>query len=151
MEKKIMEEHNMNLLLDLKEILYKNNDKEHEMRIIVEPHKVKVELIYNQEEINCNDYSKQAIIHKQAIIPIVYNCSMEFAYIQDIRYRENAYEIYFDEIKLCYDIMSYLELHGKEIIEYCNMLSLDNRDFTTCDGKCGCSKCCENNTEDDLK
>lgn len=138
----------MNLLLDLKEILYKNNDKEHEMRIIVEPHGVKVDLIYNQEETN---YNEQAVSHNRVIIPIVYNCSTEFAYIHDIRYLENAYEMYFDEIKLCYDIMSYLELHGKDIAEYCHMLSLDNRDLTTCDGRRGCGKCCENNTEDDLK
>ena len=111
----------MNLLFDLREILYDNKDKEHEMRIIVDFFKVQVELIYNTAE--TNDEEKM-------VIPIVYDTCMEFAYIDDKQYREryhneDDYGIVKDEAKLIYDIMSYLELHGKEIGEYCQMLGFD--------------------------
>lgn len=111
----------MNLLFDLKEILYDNNDTEHELRISVDPYEVKVELIYQE-------MTKDAY---EICIPIVYNLAMGFAYIPDDEYREKYivedYGITCSETKIIYDIMSYLEMHGQEICAFCDMLGLDGR------------------------
>ena len=112
----------MNLLFDLREILYDNKDKEHEMRIIVERFKVQVDLIYNPNETNDEEVM---------VIPIVYDPVLEFAYVDDEQYRKNyhnedGYGIVKDEAKLIYDIMSYLELHGNEIWEFCRSLGIDD-------------------------
>jgi hypothetical protein len=111
----------MNLLFDLKEILYNNKDNEHEMRITVDSYEIKVELIYDPS--NSEEFGKE-----ETVLTIVYDTCVEFAYIPDKEYREKYivadYGIDKLEAKLVYDIMSYLELNGSEISEYCNMLSL---------------------------
>ena len=112
----------MNLLFDLKEILYDNKDLEHEMSVTVTPNGVRVELIYPSAT-----YSEE-----DTILPIVYDNAVEFAYIPDKDYREkyivNDYGIYKLETKLAFDIMSYLEAHGAEICEMCDMFGLYDRE-----------------------
>ena len=113
----------MNLLFDLKEILYDNHDNEHEMRITVDPYEVRVELIYDPS-------ASEKYGEEETVLTIVYESSLEFAYIPDKDYREKYivgdYGIDKLEAKLVYDIMSYLELHGSEISELCNSLSLQD-------------------------
>ena len=113
----------MNLLSDLQKILYDNNDKEHEMRITVDWYEVKVELIYNPELTDMNE---------ETVIPIVFDCMESFAYIPDNEYRKkfNVGDFGLDshEIKIIHEIMSYLELHGKEITDFCYKYSLLSRE-----------------------
>ena len=109
----------MNLLFDLKEILYDNKDNEHELRVTEDTFGVLVELIYDPSEY---DYEENTVL------PIVYDALVGFAYIPDDEYRKkynvNDYGVDKHEIKMVYDIMSYLEKNGKEICEYCNSISL---------------------------
>ena len=97
----------MNLLFDLKEILYDNRDNEHEMRITVDPYEIKVELLYDPEL-------------SEEVLTILYNIGLGFAYTM------KDYGIDTRESKLAYDIMSYLELHGAEISDFCDSISLHN-------------------------
>lgn len=114
----------MNLLFDLKEILYDNKDNEHEMRITVDRFGVLVELIYDPD----SDDGEENII-----LPIYYDAVVEFAYIPDDQYRSkyNASDYGIDilEAKLVYDIMSYLQLHGDEIVQFCTSLSLEEERY----------------------
>lgn len=113
----------MNLLFDLKEILYDNKDLEHEMSVTVTPYEVRVELTYDPEQ---NDGSTETVL------TIVYDNLVGFAYVPDDDYRKKYlvkdYGIYKLEAKLMYDIMSYLEAHGTEICEMCDMFGLYDRE-----------------------
>lgn len=112
----------MNLLFDLKEILYDNKDLEHEMSVTVSPYEVRVELMYVCDASDGID----------TVLTIVYDTLVNFAYIPDKDYREKYivkdYGIYKLEAKLVYDIMSYLETHGTEICEMCDMFGLYDRE-----------------------
>lgn len=101
----------MNLLFDLKEILTQDNDHEHSLRVSADPCEVRVELIWSEED------------DEKVVLPIVYDACLEFAYIPDKEYRKkyniDTFGIDKLEAKLAFDIMSYLELHGTEIIALC--------------------------------
>ena len=113
----------MNLLFDLKEILYDNKDLEHEMSVTVTPYEVKVELTYDPDQNDGNT---------ETVLTIVYDNLVGFAYVPDDDYRKKYlvkdYGIYKLEAKLMYDIMSYLEAHGTEICEMGDMFGLYDRE-----------------------
>lgn len=112
----------MNLLFDLKEILYDNKDLEHEMSVMVTPYEVRVEL---RCAYNC-------VEDTDTVLTIVYDNRVGFAYVPDKDYREKYivkdYGVDKLEAKLTYDIMSYLEAHGTEICEMGDMLGLYDRE-----------------------
>lgn len=102
----------MNLLEDIKKIV--KEDKEHNVKVVVDNLSVKVYLDYDPG----NDYEEKMLI------PIEYTTLEEFAYIPDGEYREkyNAcdYGIDLSEITLIKRIMEYLESHKKEINNLCD-------------------------------
>lgn len=102
----------MNILKDIKEILIRNRDKEHHLKIEVSWDGVTVYLEYDPE------------IVEKCVIPIRYETLEEFAYIPDKEYRDkynpNDYGIDLREITLIKEIMEYLESHSTEINELCN-------------------------------
>lgn len=101
----------MNLLFDLKEILLQDDDHEHDLRVSADPYEVRVELIWSEED------------DEKVVLPIVYDACLEFTYIPDKEYRAkyniDTFGIDKLEVKLAFDIMSYLELHGAEITQMC--------------------------------
>ena len=103
----------MDILKDIKDILIKNKDTEHMLKIVVDWSGVTVYLDYDPEK----DFAEKCVI------PIQYDVTDEFAYIPDSEYREkyhpNDYGIEFKEIVLIKEIMEYLESHSKEINDLC--------------------------------
>ena len=99
----------MDLLNDIKKILFKHNDKEHHLEISISWDTIKVYLTYDP----AHDFSEDVII------PIYYDTLEEFAYIPDNKYREKFnpgdFGIDSSEIKIINEIMQYLESHKKEI------------------------------------
>lgn len=97
------------------------NDKEHHLKIVVEQYEVSVYLEYDPEQ----EYNEKIVI------PIKFTTVEEFAYIPDDEYRKmfnpNDFGIDKTEIKLIYEIMDYLEKHGKEICEICDKYNWENR------------------------
>jgi hypothetical protein len=103
----------MDLVADLKDIMIKNNDKEHNLKVEVDNMGVKVFL----------DYDPDGNYEEKTMIPIEYTTCEEFAYIPDSEYREkfivNDYGMDLHEITLIKDIMQYLEDHKEEIGKLC--------------------------------
>ena len=111
----------MDILKDIKDILIKNKDTEHMLKIVVDWSGVTVYL----------DYDPEKDFEEKCIIPIQYDISNEFAYISDSEYREkfhpNDYGIEYKEIVLIKEIMEYLESHSKEINDLCFGYDLEDR------------------------
>lgn len=107
----------MDILRDIAEIV--KDDKEHDIKVIVDPCGITVELEYEPfESGNC-------------IIPVRYDTLEEFAYIPDSEYREKFqptdYGIDLNEIKMIHGIMEYFESHKEEISEICNKFNIESR------------------------
>lgn len=103
----------MDILKDIKEIMIKNKDKEHHIRVEVSGFGIYVYL----------EYDPGAIFDEKCIIPIKYDISDGFAYISNDEYRKmynpEDYGIDLIEISIIKEIMGYLESHSKEINELC--------------------------------
>ena len=103
----------MDVLKDIRDILIKNKDAEHMLKIVVDWSGVIVYL----------DYDPEKDFEEKCIIPIRYDTLDEFAYIPDSEYREkfhpNDYGIEYKEIVLIKEIMEYLESHREEINHLC--------------------------------
>lgn len=103
----------MNVLQDIKDILVKNKDKEHHLKVDVSWEGVTVYLEYDPDK----------EFEEKCIIPIRYDTLEEFAYIPNDEYRDkynpNDYGIYLKEVILIKEIMEYLEAYSIEINELC--------------------------------
>jgi len=115
----------LNILQDIKEILIKNKDKEHHLKIEISWDSVTVYLEYDPEK----DFDEKSII------PIRYETLEEFAYIPDKEYREkynpDDYGIDLKEIILIKEIMKYLESHSTEIDELCTGYDWEGREINS--------------------
>lgn len=113
----------MNLLEDIANILIKNKDNEHYLKVEVDEWDVKVYLEYSP---NGNYIDKE---DEQMLIPIIYSSVDEFAYIPDDEYRKlynpTEYGIDNTEIKIINDIMEYLVNHKKEIKMMCGKFNIN--------------------------
>lgn len=115
----------MNILQDIKDILVKNKDKEHHLKVDVSWDGVIVYLEYDPDK----------EFEEKCIIPIRYETLEEFTYISNSEYREKYnpedYGIDLKEIILIKDIMEYLETHSTEINELCAGYDWEDRDIDT--------------------
>lgn len=113
----------MDILKDIRDILIRNKDTEHMLKIVVDWSGLTVYL----------DYDPEKDFEEKCIIPIQYDISNEFAYISDSEYREkfhpNDYEIEYKEIVLIKEIMEYLETHKEEINDLCVGYDLEDREI----------------------
>ena len=104
----------MNILHDIKEILIRNKDKEHYLKIECSLDGVTVYLEYDPDK----------NFDEKCIIPIHYDTLESFVYIPNEefkdKYNPNDYGIDLTEIILIKEIMEYLESHSTEINELCN-------------------------------
>ena len=104
----------MNILKDIRDILIKNKDTEHMLKIVVDWSGVTVYL----------EYDPLKEFHEDCVIPIHYCTVDEFAYIPDDKFKELYkpcdYGMDLNEITLMKEIMKYLESHRTEIAELCN-------------------------------
>ena len=112
----------MNILKDIRDILIKNKDTEHMLKIVVDWSGVTVYL----------EYDPLKEFHEDCIIPIHYCTIDEFSYIPDNKLREmhkpNDYGMDLNEITLMKEIMEYFESHKTEIAELCNGYDCENRE-----------------------
>ena len=103
----------MDILKDIRDILIRNKDAEHMLKIVVDWSGVTVYL----------DYDPEKDFEEKCVLPIRYDTLDEFAYIPDSEYREkfhpNDYGIEYKEIVLIKEIMEYLESHKEEINDLC--------------------------------
>ena len=113
----------MNLLQDIKDILAKNKDKEHYLKIEVSWCGITVYLEYDPDK----------EFEEKCIIPIRYETLEEFAYIPNSEYKEKYnpedYGVDLKEIVLIKEIMEYLESHSTEINKLCREYDWENRDI----------------------
>lgn len=113
----------MDILQDIKDILIKNKDKEHYLKIEVSWDGVTIYL----------EYDPDRSFEENCIIPIRYETLGEFAYIPNDEYRDkynpSDYGIDLKEIILIKEIMEYLEAHSKEIDELCNGYDWEDREI----------------------
>ena len=100
----------IDLVRDLKDILIKLDDKEHDLQIIVDGYAIYVKLIYRYDDI---------MVDKKTILSVCLDISMGIVYIPDDMYRKeylvDEYGIDAHEIRLCEAIMEYLENNVREI------------------------------------
>ena len=112
----------MNILEDIKEILIRNKDKEHHLKIEVSWDGVTVYLEYDPEK----DFDEKCVI------PIRYDTLDNFAYISDREYKTmynpNDYGMDLKEIVLIKEIMEYLEKSSVEINGMCSGYDWGNRE-----------------------
>lgn len=103
----------MNILEDIKEILIRNKDKEHHLKIEVSWDGVIVYLEYDPEK----------EFDEKCVIPIRYDTLDDFAYIPNSDYKNtynpNDYGMDLKEIILIKEIMEYLEENSTEINGLC--------------------------------
>ena len=103
----------MDILKGIRDILIRNKDTEHMLKIVVDWSGVTIYL----------DYDPEKDFEENCVIPIQYDVTDDFAYIPDSEYREkyhpNDYGIEYKEIVLIKEIMEYLESHSKEINDLC--------------------------------
>lgn len=113
----------MNILEDIKEILIRNRDREHHLKVECSWDGVTVYLDYDPEKDG----------DEKCVIPIRYETLEEFAYIPNGEYRNtynpNDYGIDLKEIILIKEIMEYLEIHSKEINELCSGYDWEDREI----------------------
>ena len=113
----------MDILKDIRDILIRNKDVEHMLKIVVDWSGVTVYL----------DYDPEKDFEEKIIIPIRYDTLDEFAYIPDSEYREkfnpNDYGIEYKEIVLIKEIMEYLESHKEEINDLCVGYDWEDREI----------------------
>lgn len=107
----------IDIFKDIAEIV--KDDKEHDIKVIVDSYGITVELEYEPFESG------------DCIIPVRYDTLEEFAYIPDGEYREkfklNDYGIDLNEIKMIHGIMEYFESHKEEINEICEKFNVESR------------------------
>ena len=113
----------MDILKDIRDILIRNKDTEHMLKIVVDWSGVTVYL----------DYDPEKDFKEKCIIPIRCDAYDGFAYIPDDEYREkfhpNDYGIEYKEIILIKEIMECLESHKEEINDLCVGYDWEDREF----------------------
>lgn len=118
----------VNILQDIKDILIRNKDKEHHLKIEISWDGITVYLEYDPDK----DFEEKCII------PIRYETLEEFAYIPNDEYRDkynpNDYGIDLNEIILIKEIMEYLEIHSLEINELCSGYDWEDREIKNVEG-----------------
>lgn len=118
----------VNILQDIKDILIRNKDKEHRLKIEISWKGITVYLEYDPDK----DFEEKCII------PIRYETLEEFAYIPDNEYRDkynpNDYGMDLKEIILIKEIMEYLERHSSEINELCSGYDWEDRTIKNAGG-----------------
>lgn len=111
----------MDILRDIRDILIRNKDTEHILKIEVSWDGIAVYL----------DYDPEKDFEEKCVIPIRYDSLEMFAYIPDSEYKEkfnpNDYGIEYKEIVLIKEIMEYLENHSVEINELCVGYDFEDR------------------------
>lgn len=112
----------MDILKDIRDILIRNRDKEHMLKIVVDWSGVTVYL----------DYDPEKDFEEKCVIPIRYDTLDGLTYIPDSEYREkiqpNDYGIEYKEIILIKEIMEYLESNSKEINDLCVGFDWEDRE-----------------------
>lgn len=113
----------LNILQDIKEILIRNKDKEHHLKIETSWDGVMVYLEYDPEK----------EFDEKCVIPIRYDTLDDFAYIPDREYKNmynpNDYGMDLKEIILIKEIMEYLEKNSAEINELCCGYDWEDREI----------------------
>ena len=119
----------MNILKDIKEILIRNKDREHHLKIEVSWDGVTVYLEYDPEK----------EFDEKCIIPIRYDTLDNFAYIPDSEYKNtynpNDYGMDLKEIILIKEIMEYLEENSAGINGLCCGYDWEDREIKEESGK----------------
>lgn len=119
----------MDILKDIRDILIKNKDIEHTLKIVVDWSGISVYL----------DYDPEKDFEEKCVIPIQYSILDNFAYIPDSEYREkfnpNDFGIEYKEIVLIKEIMEYLESHSKEIDDLCVGYDWEDRNIVKDDNE----------------
>lgn len=117
----------MDILQDIKNILIKNKDKAHNLKIEASSLGVMVYLCCDYGY----DYSQDR--KEDFTIPIYFDNVEQFAYIPNKEYREKYSEedlfgIDLQEITLIKEIMEYLEAHSNDINKLCYGFCWDDRE-----------------------